>query len=631
MSLVPFLAWIGLGADGLSSSSYGPQEAYAVLANHTYIALLLAAATTLTVVVLSYTYAQVIEHFPHGGGGYVVASSMLGSRIGAVSGSALILDYVLTITVSIASCTDALFSYLPAEIHFFKVPFSCFLIAGMVVINIRGLKESITVLAPIFLFFILTHLLLFSNVLFSYGGHIPAAAHSLQAAMHQDLTTIGVAGILFIFLRSYSFGGGTYTGIEAVSNGMPNMREPKVKNGKITMAYIAISLSLTVAALFLCYVLLGIHPVAGKTLNAVLADTAFGNWSYGHFFAMATLLSEAGLLLAGAQTGFATGPQVMSNMAVDSWFPHSFAHLSLRLTMINGILLMGIASILLILYTGGSVSSLIVMFSINVFITFTITQLGMIRLNIRNRNRIQHWKWYLSTHAAGFILCITILLITTIEKFALGGWLTFLVTALLVAGSFSVHRRYRNVQAAIQKADDIISRISFPESRNDNPPDPKQKTAVLLVSHFNGLGVHTLESMSRNFPGLYKNVIFASVAVIDSGTFKGIDAINNLEETTRESLGRYMELARRMGFASEYRIVTSTNLVESIVDICKYYHLKFPDSTVFAGQLIFRRETFSNRILHNRTALAIQNRLLEEEITMIILPMRIQSGFRKRE
>ncbi|MHB1015964.1 MAG: amino acid transporter, partial [Desulfurivibrionaceae bacterium] len=128
MSLIPVLAWVGLGADGLSSSAYGPEEAFRALGSHTYLAILLGLATALTVFIISAGYSRIIEHFPHGGGGYIVSTHMLGKKAGVVSGSALLVDYVLTITISVASCADALFSYLPLHFHHFKVPFSCLLI-----------------------------------------------------------------------------------------------------------------------------------------------------------------------------------------------------------------------------------------------------------------------------------------------------------------------------------------------------------------------------------------------------------------------------------------------------------------------------------------------------------------------
>ena len=133
ISLIPVLAWIGLGADGLSSSAYGPEEAFRALGEHTYLALFLALATALTVFIISYAYSRIIEHFPTGGGGYIVATHTLGEKAGVVSGCALLVDYMLTITVSIASCGDALFSFLPMHLHPYKLSFEVFLIFVLMV------------------------------------------------------------------------------------------------------------------------------------------------------------------------------------------------------------------------------------------------------------------------------------------------------------------------------------------------------------------------------------------------------------------------------------------------------------------------------------------------------------------
>ena len=186
------------------------------------------------------------------------------------------------------------------------------------------------------------------------------------------MLSIGMVGILAIFLRAFSLGGGTYTGIEAVSNAMHVMREPKVQTGKRTMVYLAASLAITAGGLFICYLLYSIKPVEGRTLNAILADATFGDWPMGAALAFITILSEGALLMVGAQSGFAGGPAVMANMAIDSWLPRRFTALSERLTMQNGVFLMGGAAMLVLFYTGGSVSALVVMYSINVFLTFSL-------------------------------------------------------------------------------------------------------------------------------------------------------------------------------------------------------------------------------------------------------------------
>ncbi|MDD1699041.1 MAG: amino acid permease, partial [Methanoregula sp.] len=362
IALFPLLAWIGLGADGVSSSSYGPPEAFIALGEHTYLAVFLALGTALTVFIISYAYTRIIEHFPSGGGGYIVATHTISDRAGVVSGSALLIDYMLTITVSIAACSEAVFSFLPYEYQPYKLVFACVLILILIELNLRGVKESVTVLAPIFLIFIAAHALLLGYGIFAHAPQIVPVAATIQTELSQDLAAIGVIGVMAIFLRAYSLGGGTYTGIEAVANGMQIMREPRVKTGKRTMAYMAISLAVLSGGLFACYLLWNVQPVPGQTLNAVLANGVFGSWPLGGLLALITIFSEAALLCVAAQTGFIDGPRVMANMAIDSWLPRSFALLSERLTMTNGILLMGGAALFLMIFTRGSILILITMY-----------------------------------------------------------------------------------------------------------------------------------------------------------------------------------------------------------------------------------------------------------------------------
>ena len=257
MSLIPLLAWVGLGADGLSSSAYGPEEAFRALGSHTYLAILLGLATAVTVFIISASYSRIIEHFPHGGGGYIVSTHMLSEKAGVVSGSALLVDYVLTITISVASCSDAVFSFLPLHFQNVKLLVTIILIFILIILNIRGVKESILVMAPIFAVFVLTHILLLIDGIVTHTDRLIPMAQDFQSGLHQDLGSLGVFGILMLFLRAYSLGGGTYTGIEAVSNGLQIMREPRVKTGKRTMLYMATSLALTAGVLFICYSLAG--------------------------------------------------------------------------------------------------------------------------------------------------------------------------------------------------------------------------------------------------------------------------------------------------------------------------------------------------------------------------------------
>ncbi len=623
IALIPILAWIGLGADGLSSSSYGPEEAFRTLGSHTYLALVLALATALTVFIISYAYSRIIEHFPHGGGGYIVATHMLGNNAGVVSGSALLVDYVLTITVSVAACADAIFSYLPIGMQKFKIFFAAILIVLLIVLNIRGVKESITGLAPIFFTFIVTHVILLSYGIFSHVGEVKPVIENFHTGLQNDLSTIGFIGILAIVLRAYSLGGGTYTGIEAVSNGLQIMRDPKVKTGKRTMIYMASSLAITASGLFLCYLLFNIKPVEGKTLNAVLADGLFSSWSFGKALAVVTIFSEGAILLVAAQAGFIDAPRVMANMAVDSWLPHRFASFSERLTMQNGVVMVGTAALALLFYTQGSISALVVMYSINVFLTFSLSEFGMSRFFILHRKKQKEWKQHLSVHLTGLILCLTILTITVFEKFLEGGWLTLVITSVVIVICYLIKNHYQKIRKDEEKFDELLTNIPTVGEPNNEPVNKNEMTAILLVNGYNGFGVHTFLTIIRQFPNFYKNFIFISVVVVDQGVFKGEEGLDDHKAKTKNDLEKYVDLARSLGLRADYRIEVGTDVVKTATDLCINVNKEFRSSMVFSGKLAFRIEKFYHKILHNETAFAIQRNLHWNGVPNMTLPIRM--------
>ena len=192
------MAWVGLGADGLSSSAYGPDEAFRALAGHTELAVILAIATAVTVFIISYAYSRIIEHFPSGGGGYVVATKLLGAPFGVVSGSALLVDYILTITVSIASGAAQIFSFLPYSWQQWMVPVEAATIILLVILNLRGVKESISALVPIFLVFVAAHLILIVGSVVKHLGEAPAVAMQVGRNLHSGVSTLGLWGMFVI-------------------------------------------------------------------------------------------------------------------------------------------------------------------------------------------------------------------------------------------------------------------------------------------------------------------------------------------------------------------------------------------------------------------------------------------------
>jgi amino acid permease-like protein len=635
VTLVAFLAWVGLGADGLSSSAYGPEEAFRALGSHAYLAVILALMIASTVLIISACYSKVIELFPGGGGGYLVATKLLGPRFGVVSGCALIVDYVLTISTSAASGVDQIFSFLPPSWHVYRFGSKLAILGVLVLLNLRGIKESVQVLVPIFLIFVATHT---TMILAAIAQRFFALPEVFSGAIHEasaTATTLGLLPTLLIILRAYSLGGGAYTGIEAVSNGIPIIREPRVPNAKKTMLYMALSLAFTAGGIMFGYLLTGARPVPNKVMNAVLAERVFGAWSVGGFrmgglLVVLTLVAAGCLLFVAAQTGFLDGPRILANMATDSWAPHRFAQLSDRLVTNNGIWLMGLAAFATLLYTRGSVSQLLVMYAINVFLTFSLTLLGMVRHEIGARGT-PRWKRNLALVLTGFALCISILLVTVYEKFQEGGWLTMLVTASLVTVAFLVKRHYLRVREQLRRLDDTLLNIPLRQHQEPQTPIPREEpVAVMLVSGFSGLGVHTVLSVQNLFPRQYKNYLFVSVGVIDSSHFKGVAEIEALKKQTIDDLQKYVEFAHRLGFRAEMRYAIGREAVEQVVELCEKIRNEFPRSIFYLGQLVFENDKFYYRLLHNETAFAIQRRLQFAGLQAIVLPIRVLEADRKR-
>jgi amino acid transporter len=624
LAVVAFLAWVGLGADGLSSSCYGPEEAFRTLGEHAYLAVLLALVMTLTVFTISIAYSRVIEHFPQGGGGYIVASTLLGKRAGVVSGSALLVDYVLTITVSIAAAGDAIFSFLPPGWHGLKLPVEVGLIVVLTTLNIRGVKESILVMLPVFLLFVVTHLILIGGGVFAHAGELPAVAQNVQTGFSDGLATLGFGGMLLLFLHAYSLGGGTYTGIEAVSNGLPIMREPRVVTGKRTMMYMAISLAFTASGLIICYLLWQVAPEPGKTMNAILVEKFVQVVPLGHVFVVITLLSEGALLVVAAQAGFVDGPRILANMATDSWMPRRFSSLSDRLTTRNGIVLMGATALVALLYTGGDVRQLVVMYSINVFLTFSMTEIGMCRFWISSRENYRDWMRKISIHVIGLVMCLTIFVVIVFEKFGEGGWVTLLVTGLVVFLCFQIKRHYRTLNTKLAMLYANLADIPPGPTFSTDPIDAKKPVAAVLVGGYSGLGIHTTLAALRTFPNQFKGVLFIAAGVVDSSVMKTPDALEKLREQTRLDLDRYVNLMRTQGMPADCRIAYGTDVVEELEKLCLGAAEHFPHATFFAGQLVFQRERWYQSILHNETAFALQRRLQLAGQTLVIIPARMR-------
>jgi hypothetical protein len=396
------------------------------------------------------------------------------------------------------------------------------------------------------------------------------------------------------------------------------------------MVYMGVSLALTVAGLLVAYQLYAVEINPDKTLNAVLFEKMTAGWNHttGSGFVIVTLFSEAALLIIAAQTGFLDGPRVLANMALDRWFPAQFANLSERLVTRNGVLLMGFAGFVMMGATRGSVDLLVIFYSINVFITFSLSQLGMVRHWWQERATETGWRRKLAINGFGLILTTSILISLSIVKFSEGGWATWLVTGALVFTAFAIKRHYNGVRSQLKRLDSIVEAAEA-EAREvpeiPPPADPKARTAVILVNGFNGLGLHTILNVPRMFGNTFKNFVFVQVGSVDAGNFKGAADIEDLRAHTEGEAQRYVQFARARGYGSKAYTTIGYDVTSEVMKLAREASTDFPNQVFFAGQLLFTYETNLTRWLHNHTVFTLQRRFFLSSMPFVVLPIRVDA------
>ncbi|MBE3143425.1 MAG: amino acid transporter, partial [Planctomycetes bacterium] len=356
------------------------------------------------------------------------------------------------------------------------------------------------------------------------------------------------------------------------------------------------------------------------------------NTNYAAILIFVALVSEATLLFVAAQTGFLGGPGVLANMSLDRWFPTRFSALSDRLVIQKGIVIMGGLSLVIMILSKGSVKFLVVLYSINVFITFVLSQLGMVRHWWTNRSTVRGWYKKLFINGVGLVLSAAILILMIIFKFFEGGWITLLITGTLVGLAILIKRHYHSVWLLLRRLDNLVAKPEFSDAGlllGATAPvvepkfDPNGRTAVLLVSGFNGMGLHTLFNVMRLFGGVFKNFIFVQVGVIDVGNFKGAQEVGNLESQAKDEVNRYVNLMKRNGFYSEGISEIGVDVIDEVMKITPKIIERFPAAMFFGGQLVFEKDSFVHRLLHNHIVFALQRKLYHQGVPFVILPIRV--------
>lgn len=620
VALIAFMAWIGLGADGLSSSCYGPALGFNALGHFHHLALYLAILTAITVFVIAISYNQVIQLFPNGGGGYKVANTLLGPAAGVTSGAALIIDYLLTIAISVASAVEAIASTLPASWHIHKMFIEICLVAVLIFINLRGSKESIKVLLPIFLGFFITHALIIIYGIVVHGSQLPSMVHQTVIESKQASHQFGLLALLAILLRAYSHGSGTYTGLEAVSNNVNMLAEPRVKTGKVTMLYMAASLSFVAGGIILLYLLWHVVQVPGQTLNATVFGKILGDSTFGHVGLTVLMLFEMGLLIVGANTGFLGGPAVLANMSLDNWVPSSFSALSTRLVKQNGVLFFGIFAAIILIMTQGKVEDMVILYSVNVFITFSVSLFGLVVYWYKKRKDKEKWLQPFCLSLLATVVCVLILFITIATNFFPSGILSLLLTTLVIAVGYICRKAYQRHNDLKRKLDKSLEVSLGDREEVKVELNPDAPTAVFLVNRL-GAAMHTILWVERLFPNHFKNYVFLSYGMVDTGTFGSTKALDILQTQTNRVLKYLTYFSTQRGIATKVLQEFGTQPIEDIVGLAEGIGSEFNNTVYFAARYVYPDENIFTRMMHSDFSLMVQRKLQNIGVKMLIVPL----------
>ncbi|MBA9042356.1 amino acid transporter [Bacillus aryabhattai] len=575
-----------LSSDALSSVAYGPEQILIVLATIGMVAywysipIAIGVLILLTALILS--YRQIIYAYPHGGGAYIVSKNNLGENPGLIAGGSLLVDYILTVAVSVSAGTDALTSAFPT-LHSYNVIISCLLVIFITILNLRGVTESASVLAyPVYLFVVALLLLIGVGMWKVVTGQAPAD-------LHASIGTV-VPGIsLFLLLRAFSSGCSALTGVEAISNAVTNFKEPAAKNAVRTLTAMGIILAVLFSGIMFLGYWYGIAPKSEETVVSQIASQVFGRNGF-YFFVQGT---TALILVLAANTGFSAFPLLAVNLATDKYIPRMFTMRGDRLGYSNGILTLGIASIVLIIAFKGQTEQLIPLYAVGVFIPFTLSQSGMIAKWLREKPK--GWKVKLVTNLIGALISLTVLLIFFTTKFS-QVWSILIFLPLIVYLFHRIKRHYDAVgeQLRIKPGDKKVLEL-------------EGNVVIIPVA-----GLTKAVENSINYAKVIGDTVIAVHVAFDRES----------EKRMEEKWNQWQPDIRLVTFYSQYR-----SLVRPLLRFIDMAEEKATESnmsvTVLIPQFITRKSWHNT--LHNQSSLLLKAHLLyRKNVIVTTLPYKFK-------
>jgi amino acid transporter len=604
------LALAVLSPDALSSVAYGPEAMMAILvlagSSALHLSLPIGAALAVLMLSVGLGYRQVIRAYPHGGGSYIVASDSLGPRWGLLAGAGLILDYILTVAVSVASGVEAITSAIPS-LGSARVVIGLVVIVLLVAGNLRGVRDAGAVFAaPTFLF-------VAAIALVVIAGLIKAGSHGFHPVAPAPHPAIEVAGVLLV-LRAFASGATAMTGIEVISNAVPVFRPPQARHARQTLTVMmGLLISMFVGVVLVAH-FDGVSPSDSQTVLSQLAhDSVGGGVAYG-FVQVATTL----VLLIAANSAFNGFPRLLYFMARDSYVPRGFLRMGDRLAFSNGILVLAVPAAIIYAAFGGRTAPLIPLFAIGVFLAFTLAQSAMVAYWLRHRE--QRWRSALATNLLGATLSALVVLIAAVTKFTEGAWVVAVLIPLIVWACVRIHGHYMRAHEALTPR---------PEAAADTervglmPPRPPSEVSEILAE-------------SQHDPAAVRSFAVVPIAVLDLSALRALAYAVSLAQPvlalhvspTEDEAERFERSWQAWGDHLPLELVVSPYraTVAPLANYIAALHRQRPDLTLtlVVPEVVVARPW--QRILHNRVAARLRASLIAYEgIVITTVPFHLPS------
>jgi len=477
-------------SDALSSVAYATEEILLVLVTAGTAALSYALPIALAIIgllaILIVSYSQTIKAYPKGGGAYSVSKDNLGTNAGLVAASALMLDYILTVAVSVAAGVAALTSALPA-LYPERIIIGISVIAFITIMNLKGIKESGTVFAiPTYMFIISFFIMIGIGFWRYFTGTLTPVIIQTQT---EALTAIS----LFLILKAFAAGCTALTGVEAISNGVKAFREPESKNARITLIVMGVILAILFFGITFLIYHMHITPLHDRTIISILAENIFNGRNLMFFLIQGfTML----ILMLAANTGFADFPRLCYFLARDKFLPRQFTHLGERLVFSNGIILLGVIASLLIILFKGNVHYLIPLYAVGVFTSFTLSQTGMVVKHFKDKEK--NWKISAFINSLGAFVTFIALIIILYAKFVHGAWMIVIMIAILIFMFKKIHSHYTEIAKQLSVKNVVTKKI-----------EPETHLLLVLIPSYNSCAVHALnfaKSLNSKTEALHVNL-----------------------------------------------------------------------------------------------------------------------------